>query len=316
MLRDLRASDLDALTELNRRHFPDEARLLLMDSAGFRAVLGRAFRWDARIVLGMLRLFRRPLLDLLGVEVDGRLAGATFVFYSGPFASVASVVVDTPYRGRGLAQQLMAEAEARALRRGCRYLVLEVLEQNAPAIALYDRIGFSPMRRSAWYYREVGPEAPPLPEARAPGGAIRPFRRGDGIALLPLAIAAQSEEERRIRPARAGTFRVAPPVVAVLGGATDAWVRTEAGACVGFVRSSTSRAVASGHLNAPLIAPTVEEPGAMELLDAGLAWFREHPVPRIVCEAPDDDPVLRGRLAARGFERGLGIRTLAKAIAG
>jgi len=318
MLRPLRRSDVDRYADLVDRHFPEEARLLLADRSGFRAVVARAFRWDAVLLLGLLRLARRPLLDLHALEADGRLAGSTFVFYMPPSAYVTNVVVDTPYRGRGYAKLLMARAEAAAHRRGCLHTVLDVIDTNAPAIALYEALGYRPVRDVDWMYRDVGPDQPPLPAE--PSGdrarAIRPFARADAARLLPLARAAQNAEERRIRPFRPGAFRVPPPIVAVLGGATEAFVHDAGSGADGFLRASTSAAMASGHLSVPLFGPALSDAEALDLLDRGMSWFSEHPVRRIICEVPRDDAGRVRLLAARGFQRGLGVHTLAKPLTG
>lgn len=60
-----------------------------------------------------------------------------------PLVNVHDVVVATSHRGRGIAAQLFAEIEAIACERGACKLTLEVLDGNAPARALYRRLGFA-----------------------------------------------------------------------------------------------------------------------------------------------------------------------------
>lgn len=57
-------------------------------------------------------------------------------------ARVARVLVDPAQRGRGLGRQLMRGIIAIASRRGIRSLALFVIEGNAPAITLYENLGF------------------------------------------------------------------------------------------------------------------------------------------------------------------------------
>lgn len=59
-----------------------------------------------------------------------------------PLVNVHDVVVATSHRGRGIAARLFAEVEAIARERGACKLTLEVLDGNAPARALYRRLGF------------------------------------------------------------------------------------------------------------------------------------------------------------------------------
>jgi len=60
-----------------------------------------------------------------------------------PLVNVHDVVVAASHRGRGIAAQLFAEVEAIARERGACKLTLEVLDGNAPARALYRRLGFT-----------------------------------------------------------------------------------------------------------------------------------------------------------------------------
>ena len=60
-----------------------------------------------------------------------------------PLVNVHDVVVTASHRGRGIAGKLFAEVEAIARERGACKLTLEVLDGNAPARALYRRLGFA-----------------------------------------------------------------------------------------------------------------------------------------------------------------------------
>ncbi len=63
-----------------------------------------------------------------------------------PLVNVHDVVVAASHRGRGIAAQLFAEVEAIARERGACKLTLEVLDGNASARALYQRLGFATYR--------------------------------------------------------------------------------------------------------------------------------------------------------------------------
>lgn len=60
-----------------------------------------------------------------------------------PLVNVHDVVVLASHRGRRVGEKMLAEAEAIARERGACKLTLEVLQGNAPAIRLYERIGFA-----------------------------------------------------------------------------------------------------------------------------------------------------------------------------
>lgn len=60
-----------------------------------------------------------------------------------PLVNVHDVVVVPDYRGRGIAAQMFSQVEVLARQRGACKLTLEVLQGNAAARALYQRLGFT-----------------------------------------------------------------------------------------------------------------------------------------------------------------------------
>ena len=60
-----------------------------------------------------------------------------------PLVNLHDVAVIASHRGRGIAEQMLREAERIAVERGAVKMTLEVLAGNAPAMKLYQRIGFA-----------------------------------------------------------------------------------------------------------------------------------------------------------------------------
>lgn len=60
-----------------------------------------------------------------------------------PLVNVHDVAVLSSHRGRGIAEQMLALAEVIARERGAVKMTLEVLSGNAPAVKLYQRIGYA-----------------------------------------------------------------------------------------------------------------------------------------------------------------------------
>jgi len=65
-------------------------------------------------------------------------------FAARPLLNIHDIVVHASVRGRGIGQALLAWAEQRAGELGCCKLTLEVLSNNARAMASYERAGFAP----------------------------------------------------------------------------------------------------------------------------------------------------------------------------
>jgi GNAT superfamily N-acetyltransferase len=85
---------------------------------------------------------------LLAYEGDAAIGIATcFVgfstFAARPLLNVHDLAVLPGWRGRGVASRLLDAVETKARALGCCKVTLEVLENNAPARALYGRKGFA-----------------------------------------------------------------------------------------------------------------------------------------------------------------------------
>lgn len=65
-------------------------------------------------------------------------------FAARPLLNIHDIVTRRECRGRGVGQALLQWAEQRARQLGCCKLTLEVLSNNARAMASYERAGFAP----------------------------------------------------------------------------------------------------------------------------------------------------------------------------
>lgn len=86
----------------------------------------------------------------------GRIDAAAVVFYrrNSPAARLYSLAVGAHARGTGLGSALLAAVEADARSRGCTSMRLEVRADNAPAIALYERRGYTRSARLSGFYED------------------------------------------------------------------------------------------------------------------------------------------------------------------
>jgi len=87
--------------------------------------------------------------DLLLVAVEGDVpvgwlhAHLTRLLYREPYAEVVSLVVDAGQRRRGTGRDLMAAAEAWAVRCGCAHLRLRSRTSRLDAQLFYERLGYT-----------------------------------------------------------------------------------------------------------------------------------------------------------------------------
>lgn len=92
-------------------------------------------------------------LSLWLVAVDGeRVAGYVGSQTVLGEADMMNLAVHEEYRRRGLGRQLVQALVERLAQQGCRMLLLEVRASNAPAIALYEQLGFRQVGRRPNYY--------------------------------------------------------------------------------------------------------------------------------------------------------------------
>ena len=95
-----------------------------------------------------------PVLYLLltDTEEGDRVVGYAGIWLIGDEGHITNVGILPEYRRRGLAETLVKALLAEAEQRGVTAETLEVRVSNAPAIALYEKLGFRPAGRRRGYY--------------------------------------------------------------------------------------------------------------------------------------------------------------------
>jgi len=126
-----------AMVELMDRYARDEAggsqplsdfaRDNLVSALAARPYVFSVLAWDGATPVGLIN------------AIEG-----FSTFACRPLVNLHDVIVVPSHRGRGIAGWMVAEVEAIARERGACKLTLEVLEGNASARALYQRLEFTP----------------------------------------------------------------------------------------------------------------------------------------------------------------------------
>ncbi|HTT14557.1 MAG TPA: GNAT family N-acetyltransferase [Thermoplasmata archaeon] len=312
-IRELRATDGPRIIEFLQQYFPEEEALLGTRPEGVERLLRRLFRWDARCVLGLLRLVGRPVFSFLVVEEDGRLVGSTVLSYTGPTGFISLVAVDAAHRRRGYARALLERARAVAGRRGRSYVALDVLAQNAPAIALYEAIGYRRLRTiGLWAHDSAAAFAGP-PGATRP--AIRPFRPADAERLVGLARQRAPPDVERVLPVRRGDLVGSALVARTMETETAGWVIDRGHGAEAWVSASVSPLTEAAHVASPIVGPHVEPELALALVRTAGRWCADRRSGRLLASVPEENAPGRAALEGGGFHEALTAYTLYRSTA-
>ena len=95
----------------------------------------------------------------LVAEEENRVAGYIGSQTCGDESDVMNVAVHPDFRRRGIAEALVKDLVDQLKAIGSRCLTLEVRASNAPAIALYEKMGFVEVGRRKNYYRNPREDA-------------------------------------------------------------------------------------------------------------------------------------------------------------
>jgi ribosomal protein S18 acetylase RimI-like enzyme len=314
VIRDFRRSDGPQLVALLTTQFPAEEALLGSHPDRFFTVVKRVYRWDTQVVLGFLRLFRRPVFRLLVVDEGGRAAATTLLTFPGPSVFISMVATDPTMRRRGFARSLLLRSQEIARSLGRKYLVLDVLQDNAPARALYEgRLGYVPLRETAFVVHDRPSDfgtdpAPPSP-------SLRPYRKSDEAALVAIVRSQAPPEVARVLPRKTSGLRASGFEESLFQAERSTWVVDRGGgaeAGLGAVRSPDADAA---HLTDPIVSSTADPASVRAMVRAAGAWCAARNVPRIVTEVPVANTTGRAALAAEGFHSALSLWTLYRPVA-
>lgn len=94
----------------------------------------------------------RSIARLVVAKIGGQVSGYCNYWLVLEEASLLSIAVHPDRRGRGIAHALLTHMLAEATGAGCQRVILEVRRSNQPALALYQRQGFTVSYQRRAYY--------------------------------------------------------------------------------------------------------------------------------------------------------------------
>jgi ribosomal-protein-alanine N-acetyltransferase len=142
-IRDYRATDLEAMFELDEACFAEEFR--------FDRESMREFAEERNAVV--------HIAEKVGGEIVGFVIAHVESVASEWRAYIVTLDVAPGHRKKGLATRLMREVEVCALAAGVRWIQLHVFAGNQEAIRFYERLEYQRIRLKRGYYGAAGLDA-------------------------------------------------------------------------------------------------------------------------------------------------------------
>lgn len=102
-------------------------------------------------LLVMIQQYGVDLSASYMIRKDGSPVGAVLIGRRGSCSRVAAMSIQPQFRGTGAGSYILDKLLVDARQRGDQSLVLEVIEQNEPAHHLYEKFGFTKVRRLVGY---------------------------------------------------------------------------------------------------------------------------------------------------------------------
>lgn len=310
-VRDLRAADTPRVFQFLKNEFPEEEALLGTRPEGVEKVVRRLFRPQVRLLLGLLRLFGRPIFRFFVIESDGRIVATTLLTFSRRAGYLSMVVVDPAYRRRGFARELIERARRATRARGKPFVALDVLASNAPARTLYEQVGYRPLRSTAYFVHDH-PEAL-LPAPTDPPG-LRPFRPPDAKPLAEVARRGVPTEVQVVLPITHRELTGSTWAGQLLATEMAAWVLDDGTGPKAWISAAVTPATEAAHLSAPIVDASVSPEQATALVRVAGAWCAARRPPRLMSMVPEENERGRAALEGAGFRDVLPICTLYRPV--
>lgn len=179
----------------------DEAQAMIDSFNGIKSL------WP---VIRVIQVFVPPMRDIMRGyiwEEDDQVVGLSNVLRSGNTDQwlIGNVSVLPEYRRRGIARQLVAACADYACERGASQITLEVIEQNVPAVTLYESLGFEVFGGESQLEIEPSDAVEDVP--LSPDYVIKPVGLFNWKPSFELAQRVVPETVKKYRPVEPGRFK-------------------------------------------------------------------------------------------------------------
>lgn len=256
-------------------------------------------------LLRFLRIFgRAPLRAFVVVEADA-VVGTTLLLPWPRSGYVLGVGVRPSHRRRGLAGRLVARAEDVARDGGRTWAVLDVEEENLPAIALYRARNYTTIQRTVWWRSEAPTRIATTAQVQPLSGRAERRQASEWVARQ-----APSELTSKLPPT-ANRLTHLESLGQSPGSAREVWEAGPAGSPHGVLSAIARGPTKPGILFVPAVGPDATRDEIVSLVQAGVGWLTGRGCAGVLVSVPDYMGPVASVLSDLGFSSQLTTLTMA-----
>jgi GNAT superfamily N-acetyltransferase len=275
------------------------------------AEFGALFRPGIWYVLRLLRLFGVAPIRIFVAAEGPTVVGTTLVLPWPNSGYILGVGVRPTHRRRGLARAMLQRAEEYTAKRGRAWAVLDVEEENHPAVTLYRARGYEPVESAVWLRTEA-----PGPIAAAPGApaSARVVEKSGRKAVAAWCAAHVPASVNAVVPPNPRRLSHLESLGQFPGSARATWSVDRGGTTVGVLSAAWRGEGMPGMLFVPALDGSATPDEIRRLVQEGVAFLVARGCGAVVMAVPDFLPTALPIVTELGFTRQLSTLTLARRV--
>jgi GNAT superfamily N-acetyltransferase len=311
------------LRELRRGDAPTFIQSVILGYGPFERMLGLdrqgpdlytpVFRPGIWYVLRLLRLLGvAPVRFLVAVD-GGTVVGTTGLSRWRTAGYIFAVGVRPSHQRRGLARRMLDWAESTTARRGVRWAVLDVEEDNVPAVTLYRARGYATFETVHWFRRH-GTPPPSVPPVSSMAVTTVPKSQREVAADWCRAHVPPHVGE--IVPPEPTRLSHLETLGSFPGSLHETWAAGPVGAPLAYLTGARRTPGEPGLLTLVAADPAATADDLARLVDEGAAWLRRQGASATLVALPDYLDRARPALERAGFAPQLATLAMARPLRG
>lgn len=119
-----------------------------------KALKPLAAAWDFWSLDSLSESYKHLLLETYIARYGSKVVGVSIWSIAGETADLLYVFTDGSMRGRGVGKQMLTYCHEQLRAQGMRFCVLEVRDDNTPALELYKKLKYIVDRKIPKYYKD------------------------------------------------------------------------------------------------------------------------------------------------------------------